>query len=275
MDIDITKVKHVELEILKEFIRVCEELGLQWYAAYGTVLGAVRHKGFIPWDDDIDVLMPRKDYEVFCEKAQGILKQEYFVQTLATEKEYYNPFAKLRRTDTTFWGIGTKDDNINHGIYVDIFPLDGYPTNWLAEKRFMLKRIVYNNFLAQNGNLNELQGYRKYVAILYRLLKGTLTRKEAAMKKDRLAKEIPFEEAALVSCMVEDKPKAEALPSSVYGEGTELVFEDMNIRVPLEYEVYLRKMYGDYMQFPPEDERVPLHKCVLIDADKSYLEYHF
>lgn len=274
MNEKMAEVKRVELEILQEFMRVCDILNLRWYAGYGTTLGAIRHKGFIPWDDDVDVVMPRKDYEVFCKEAQEIFSKNYFVQTIETEEEYYQPFAKIRRSDTTFWEKGTANDHINHGIYMDVFPLDGYPTNWISEKMFMLKRIAYDNFLYQEGRCEELHGYRKIIAICYRIFKGTLTRKEAAIKKEKMVSKIPYDKGKLVSCMVADTPKAEAVPVAVYGKGREVAFENVNIRVPAEYEIYLEKLYGDYMQFPPVEKRVPLHTCIVIDTEKSYLEYH-
>lgn len=274
MNEEIRRVKKVELEILQEFMRVCEKMNLRWYAGYGTVLGAIRHGGFIPWDDDVDVVMPRKDYDIFCKKAQEYFPDNYFIQTLETEEEYYQPFAKVRRSDTTFWEEGSAKDHINHGIYMDIFPLDGYPTGWVAEKVFMIKRIVYDNFLYQGGRYKELQGYRKVFAILYRLVKGTLTRKEAAMKKTKLVTAVPYDESKMVSCMVADTPKAEAVSVDVYGEGRKVQFEDIDMIVPTKCEEYLEKLYGDYMQFPPEEDRVPLHTCIVIDTEKSYLEYH-
>ncbi len=273
MSEDMNKVKQVELEILCEFMKVCNQLGVRWYAGCGTVLGAIRHGGFIPWDDDIDVLMPRKDYEIFCEKAQGLVGEQYFVQTLTTDAEYCQPFAKLRRSDTTFLEIESAKDNINHGIYIDIFPLDGYPTNRVTEKVFMIKRIIYNNFIYQNGELNQLDGYRKLFAMVYRLFRGKLTRKEAAVKKEKMVKRIPFDEAVLVSCLIGDIPKKQAISPSTYGNGREVPFENLTIKVPAKCEFYLEKLYGNYMQLPPEADRVSLHQCLVIDTEKSYLEY--
>lgn len=272
MNEEFTKVKKVELEILQEFTKVCDALHLKWYAGYGTALGAIRHKGFIPWDDDIDVLMPREDYEIFCAKAQELLPDNYFVQTLKTEKEYYQPFAKLRRNDTTFWEEGTAKDHINHGIYIDIFPMDGYPSG-IAEITFMMKRIVYDNVIYEDGDVNKLHGYRKWIARVYKILNGRLTKKEAAMKKEKLVKTVHYDKSAIVGCLVQDTPKGEAVPVSVYGDGKVVPFEGISIRVPSECEVYLEKLYGDYMQFPPEEKRVPIHTCIVIDTEKSYLEY--
>lgn len=273
MNEEMKKVKRVEIEILQEFVKACDQLNLRWYAGCGTVLGAIRHQGFIPWDDDIDVLMPRKDYEIFCEQAQALLPEEYFVQTLETEKEYYQPFAKLRRSNTTFWEKESEHDCINHGIYIDIFPLDGYPTGWCAEKIFMMRRIVYNNFIYQGGNLDELHGYRKVIAVVYRIFKGKLSAKEASVKKEKMVKKIPFDEGKLVSCLIGDIPKRQAIPADVYGNGRYVPFEDITIKVPAKYEYYLQKLYGDYMQLPPEEKRIPIHECIIVDTEKSYLEY--
>ena len=270
---ELTKVKEVQIEIMEEFRRVCTTLNLRWYAGYGTALGAIRHQGFIPWDDDIDVVMPRKDYEIFCSEAQKLLPENYFVQNFETEKEYFQPFAKLRKSDTTFWEIGTKDDNINHGIYIDVFPLDGYPVGKFAELSFMAKRVVYDNFLYQNGDVKLLGGYRKLFGYAYKLFKGTLTKRQAGIKKEKLVQKVPYDGVELVSCLICDTPKAEAVPVSVYGTGKEVTFEHTTILVPDQCEVYLEKLYGDYMQFPPAEQRVPIHECIVIDTEKSYLEY--
>lgn len=273
MNSKMENVKEVEKEILNEFAGVCEQLHLKWYAGYGTTLGAVRHKGFIPWDDDIDVVMLRRDYETFCKEAPALLPDNYFVQNLESEKEYCQPFAKLRRSDTTFWEIGTQNDDINHGIYMDIFPLDYYPENPISKIVFMMKRVIYDNFLYQAGDIQKLQGYRKMFARIYKCLKGNLTRREAGIKKEKLVKKYAAKNGKLVSCMVSDTPKREAVPMDVYGEGVKLPFDDMEIIVPSRYDYYLTRVYGNYMQFPPEEERVPLHTCNIIDTEKSYLEY--
>ena len=92
----------MELEILKEFIGVCANLNLRYFLAGGSVLGTIRHNGFIPWDDDIDVIMPRKDYEIFLEKGQSLMQKQFFIQTYKTEPDYVMGFAKIRNSNTTF-----------------------------------------------------------------------------------------------------------------------------------------------------------------------------
>ncbi len=138
------QVKQKEIGLLRNFIDICNSLHLRHYIAYGTLLGAVRHKGFIPWDDDIDVIMPRSDYEVFLDNAQTMLQDGYFLQTNETDKEYVNPYAKLRDSNTAFLEIPYLNSNINQGIFLDIFPLDYLPDNRLKRKWVLYKNYIHN-----------------------------------------------------------------------------------------------------------------------------------
>jgi len=128
------RLKAIELDIFKAFLKVCKENDLRYFLAGGTLLGAVRHKGFIPWDDDMDVLMPRKDYDRFLEIGQSLLPPEYFLQTRQTDREYPCNFAKIRDSRTTFVEKSLKDRVINHGVYIDIFPLDYFPQSPVVQQ---------------------------------------------------------------------------------------------------------------------------------------------
>lgn len=143
--IDMDKLKKCEVEILKEFLFACKVLNLQYYVIGGTLLGTVRHKGFIPWDDDIDVGMPRQDYNVFVREGQKHMNSRFFVQTHESDPEYLNGFAKVRDSGTTFIETSAKNAKINHGIYIDVFPLDDYDMSknrgFQLRKRFIEERI--------------------------------------------------------------------------------------------------------------------------------------
>ena len=117
-------VQKVQLEILLEFDRICRKHGLKYLLFAGTLLGAVRHKGFIPWDDDIDVCMLRGDYERFLTVCKDELSAELFLQTTDTDREYPLQFAKLRKNNTRFVEKSMSDLKIHHGVFIDIFPLD-------------------------------------------------------------------------------------------------------------------------------------------------------
>ena len=118
------ELQKCQLEILKEFIRICKDNNLQYYLVGGTCLGAVRHKGFIPWDDDIDVAMPRDDYDKFI-TLQDQMKKPYFIQTYKSDKNYIYNFAKVRDSSTTFVENFFACSQMNHGVWIDVFPLDG------------------------------------------------------------------------------------------------------------------------------------------------------
>ena len=120
----------VELEILREFVRLCEANGLRYYLAYGTLLGAVRHKGFIPWDDDIDVTMPREDYERFAAICGAGLPGGLRWQSYATEGHYPVWFGKLIREDTVLRQALSDHLDISQSVFIDVFPLDGLASRW-------------------------------------------------------------------------------------------------------------------------------------------------
>ena len=122
-----TPLQQRELELLRLFVRLCEQLQLRYYLVCGTALGSVKYEGFIPWDDDVDVAMPREDYEVFLEKAPSLLPEGIFLQNYRTDPAFPQIFSKLRNSNTTYIEKSAAALPINHGIFMDIFPLDGYP----------------------------------------------------------------------------------------------------------------------------------------------------
>ena len=135
------KIWAVELDLLSQFTRVCEKYNLSYYLDGGTLLGAVRHKGFIPWDDDVDVIMPREDYDKLFEVAEIEFKEPYFFQTPLTETNFFRGHAKLRNSSTTGYILDDRKKKINNGIWLDIFPLDGVAD--LALQRIIQKYHIW------------------------------------------------------------------------------------------------------------------------------------
>ena len=147
---EIKDVQRVELDILIKVARLCEERGLTYFIESGTALGAVRHGGFIPWDDDIDIGMPRQDYEKFLDIAQKELGDEYFVQTRETDPNAPFSFAKVRKNGTTFIEWNKRNIKMHHGIYIDIFPYDGLPIDGLDEhidKCLKLNKLQFKKYI--------------------------------------------------------------------------------------------------------------------------------
>ncbi|MBR4710794.1 MAG: LicD family protein [Clostridia bacterium] len=276
-DIDnLKRIKCIETDILKAFIDCCKELKLRYFLLGGTLLGAVRHSGFIPWDDDIDVGMFRKDYQVFLSKAQRILPDYYFVQCLQTEENQLNNFAKIRDSRTTFIETSYRNARINHGVYIDVFPLDYYPEGAHEQKLFdrrkkTLSLRIRREFVIpeenQSGRLRETVRDIKGLILTLRYPKV----RDALLEREKLYISVPRSNLIANHCGAWGKK--EIVPESWYGDGVEGTFEGLSVILPCQYDKWLTQVYGNYMDLPPIEKRVPHHYTDIIDLDKSYTEY--
>lgn len=152
-DTKLRQLQKTELSILKRFKQICDKHHLRYYLYGGTLLGAVRHEGFIPWDDDVDVCMPYSDYEIFLNVAKKELGEDYFLQTSESDKHFVAPFAKIRLNNSTFLDSKFAKRHINHGIWIDIFPLI-YTSDLIANKQKRIlkicKAIQMDDLIASN-----------------------------------------------------------------------------------------------------------------------------
>ncbi len=265
------ELKLIELDMLKQFISICEFLNLRYYLLGGTLLGAVRHKGFIPWDDDIDVGMPREDYEIFIKKAPEILPNHLFVQTMHSDPGFLMNFCKLRNSDTTFIETAAKTCYINHGVFIDIFPLDYYITGRKRQKRFQIKKQLLDMRIATGFYHMPSSQKRKLKTVIAMMLTCFLTPSAALKKREKLYK-----------CIKKGEYLAnhggawgikEIVPQNWYAEGIELEFEGIKVKGPKETHLWLTQVYGDYMKLPPIDQRIGHHYTEIIDLKKPYREY--
>ena len=268
------KLRGKELEILKNFIRVCEQLNLNYFVVQGTLIGAVRHKGFSPWDDDIDVGMLREDFEVFISEGQALMPENLFIQTHQTDPYYPHGFAKIRNSDTAFVETSCKKLPINHGIYIDIFPFDYYPDNpvksavFEMRKFFLRYRIRCSLYIPADQKFTGANLIRRVLKrcskIIYPSLEEALDKqymlyKSVGAGKKRINNGSPW---GLRECM----------PAFWFNEITELVFEGIPVKAPKYYKAYLTHVYGDYMKLPPPEKRIPHHFVAILDFNKPYIE---
>lgn len=264
------ELKCIETQMFCAFIEVCSKLKLRYYLLGGTLLGAVRHHGFIPWDDDIDVGMPRDDYEVFLQKAQALLPQYLFVQSIYSDVEYVMPFAKIRNCNTAFIETSVNHLNINHGVFIDVFPLDNYPTDPNEQKKLDRKAALLNERIAMVFNHKEKRSWKTRIKQLaIRLYCPSL--KCAIHKREALFRSVPVGE--LVVNHGGAWGKKEIVPAKWYAEGTDLTFEGVQVKGPAQYKKWLTQVYGDYMQLPPVEKRMTHHYADVIDLKKSYKDY--
>ena len=264
------KVQLAQLEIGKEIKRVCDENGIKYFLDSGTLLGAIRHKGFIPWDDDMDMGMLREDYERFIEIAPKELKPEYFLQTWKTDKSYPYAFAKIRK-GTVFIEAVSQKTNAHNEIFVDVFPYDIYPDDEtvrtkLTKKIMLLKYSLWMKdgmtpWLRHKSVLDRLLVKAKYVPHYFYAL--THSRDAMIAEYEKL---MPMHNAETSKYYVEQSGGTPfgkwIIPTECFKDFIEVKFEDTMFLVPEKYDLYLKTVYGDYMQLPPVEKRGNWHQIV-------------
>ncbi len=262
------KVWAVELDLFREFERVCTAFGLSYFAIGGTLLGAVRHKGFIPWDDDLDVVMPREDYQKLKSLACQF-KHPYFLQSPDTDPEYGYSFLKLRNSETACIVDKFKHCRFNHGIFLDIFPID-YATEEDFAPRYeqIAELIAVNAARMKKGCPYPTERDKEAIAKYY----------DSKRPEYQVFHEIEAiaascsggEYRTVLTCTMFPVSRKKWLTSSF--EDYELMdFEGMKMRVPKGWEQVLESNFGDWREFPPVENRGNWHVADF-NTDRSYMD---
>ena len=252
-----------QIAILDSIYEFCDQNNLKISLAYGTLLGAVRHKGYIPWDHDIDCMMPRKDFDYFCKNFKS--DKSYFLQTNSTDSNFKWSFAKVRDTNTTFIEPFNLDKQMNQGIWVDIFPYDKASNNsflsWIQYKCVVLKIKFMNPLNVKSKSrklLESIFGHRTLLNFLIKL----------CVNCGKNSNYIADFSANLETSKIKMK--------DVFDDFTVIEFEGKQYRCISDYDYYLTMNYGNYMVIPSnqslDNELTLLSKCI-IDPYKSYKEY--
>ena len=233
------RLQKKEYELLKTFISVCDKLGLKYFLLCGSVLGAVKYKGFIPWDDDIDVGLYREDYEVFCEKAPEYFSENIFLQNFKTDKNFPAIYAKLRDSSTTYIEKSVEEININHGIAIDIFPLDGYPRKKISQLKLECMKWFYVKILSIPCKREDLKK-EKIINLLRKIGIGKNSSNTAKRYTAMISKYKPVN-GGFICNHGNWQGKLDYFDYNVLGEGTISVFEDIEVIVPEQYDIYLKQ----------------------------------
>ncbi|MBQ2944222.1 MAG: LicD family protein [Ruminococcus sp.] len=266
-----------EFEILKLFIDVCNKLNLTYFLVCGSALGAVKYGGFIPWDDDIDVALMRPDYETFLREAPALLPEWLFVQNYRTEKNFPLLMTKLRDSRTTMIESDFADVLMNHGISIDVFSLDGYPNDSKEAIRFENKKKCFTRrqFARLNGKRMTwgLNVRTTLICLYYRLFGFAKETSRLMGEYDSFLASYSLQDSTLICNHGNWQGKLEYAPAEQYGIGTMASFEGLSVRIPADYDAYLRQKYGDYSKDPPKEKQVSHHSYKVIDVTRPYTEY--
>ena len=269
-----------ELAIFKAFAKVCEEHHLHYFLVGGSALGAIRHKGFIPWDDDIDVGMPREDYDKFIELQSAFDGTPYFIQNYKSDPCYIYNYGKLRDSSTTFIENFYKYHRINHGVWIDIFPIDGFSREIRPREKFAKKvrhvwLQVYASYLPALRRKVRKQTFFK--DIFFNIIAGLSYVFDIAHFRnkhvEKYVKKIPLSESKIAGNYFGFNMKREAMDSALFKEYIKVPFEDTEAYVLKDYDTYLRNLYGDYMAPPPENKQIGHHYNKGLDLNMGYEEY--
>lgn len=256
------------LETLKFIDKFCKKHDITYYVVYGSCIGAIRHKGFIPWDDDLDIAMTMEDYNKFCDLFLKENTGKYFLQTRETDENYYLDFGKIRDTSTTLIDEFNYDKrDIVLGTYIDIFPLIGVPKNKLAKKMQKVYRAFY---YATDRNMINNKFLKVISEIVIKIFGKNKVRKISYKNMVKYPCSTSDDWFSCFGAMYEQNIH----PREYYEKPVYVEFEDMKVPVPKEYDKYLRKIYGDYMILPDKSQRkLGQHSIRIFDLKKPYTYY--
>ncbi|MDQ0974606.1 lipopolysaccharide cholinephosphotransferase [Neobacillus niacini] len=252
----------VDLDIVKEVIAICEKHDFTYYMLGGTMLGAIRHKGFIPWDDDIDLGIPRKDYDKFLEVAPRELSSYLKLVNYHTDPNYPYYITRILDTKTKVVEERIGNENKYTNASIDIFPVDGTPNNKVLRKIYFF-RVLYHRALMSLCYKDSIDRKRPrgiaerallWVMECIPVEKMTTPYKQKC-KIDKLLKSQRIEDSKYIGNIMGAYRTKEIVPAEFYGKGKFYQFEDIQLRGMDMYDEYLTYTYGDYMQLPPEDKR--------------------
>jgi lipopolysaccharide cholinephosphotransferase len=267
------EINKVQIEILKAVSDVCQRLNIKFYMIHGSLLGTIRNHKFVPNDDDIDIALHRKDYELFIKEAPKMLEDHYFVQTHSTDSGYPLAFGKVRDMRTTYIVQEARHIKMNHGIYIDVFPIDNCRKNGIHSKITEFKYKLLSMRIASVFDLGNESIIKKIVRSGTKLLFPS----QAAAIRSREKLLTSYGKRGFIR-ISGGKPSEQCMPLSWFENAIEDKFEGVPVFIPSEYDEYLKRIYGDYSKRTlienkiSDDQNIEINACI-VDTEKPYTLY--
>ncbi len=268
---ELNKIQKIELDILKEVDQLCREHNIKYFVIGGTMLGAVRHKGFIPWDDDIDIGMLREDYEAFLDIAEKELASPYKLLTYRNSNSHHYYFSHVVNKNYSVRRLGSIDRRVEN-VWIDVYPIDKFPSNKLAQNYFFLVLQFYR-FMYHLGFFEQINlarpGRPFYQRIILFVLKKVykIINIDGAYWRSKLDRQLKRLNENNGDCFINFigmQGKRELFKKAVFFPTNQYVFEDMVVEGPRDYENYLSQLYGDWKK-PPITKVV--HPMEIVETD--------
>lgn len=263
------KLQKIELQALIKFDQVCRKYNIPYTLFGGTMIGAVRHHGFIPWDDDIDVLLTRKNFEKLRRLPVQEWGDKYFYQSYHTDRNYMYSYDKLRVNDTYFGEEALEGTGIkNNGVFIDIFPADEVPSGYrynIQVLEFMLCRLL---FMSKYININYRHGFEKKVAQVIRVLFKPISLEKFYKFNEKLIQKYNNKGFKRYCSFDSFNVRHEVYPKKFLTELEYIDFEGYQFLISKHYDEMLRETYGDYMQLPPKEKQINKHEVTSLSLTK-------
>lgn len=261
--IEIDELRLIQLEIMQYVHDFCKSNNIRYSMSGGTLLGAVRHRGYIPWDDDIDIMMPRPDYERFCMLFDNRVFQAnttYRVISSYNDSQFFQPFAKVVNTKTFM--TEAYDKPLDHlGVNIDVFPIDGLPDDENEREKywkFIARQKNISTAVYEKNNPNE-HGIKKVLRRILFFLFGFRKTNFYANRLHEYGKKNLFEDSKFIANSIFGYHKKETMPGSLFDGFVELDFENKKFMAVKDWKIYLTNLFGDYMKLPPVEQQITKH----------------